>query len=137
MTRFFRTAAAALILAIALPVRAAWAHPKLLSSTPSTGSSVAVSPPVITATFNEAITLGLSKLALHDAEGRAVALDSISFANGDRKTLAARPVATLSPGRYTVTWQAAGSDGHPMKGEFAFVVAPPAPGARSRVAAGR
>jgi putative copper export protein len=35
---------------------------------------------------------------------------------------------SLQPGDYTVAWQAAGDDGHPVRGRFAFVIAPGAKG---------
>ncbi len=111
--------------ALSLPVHAASAHPKLVSSTPAANKTVATAPTSISATFNEPITAALSKLTLFDAAARAVPLDSVTSAVGDSKTLVAKTTTTLAPGRYTVKWQAAGGDGHPMKGEFTFVVAAP------------
>lgn len=121
---------------LALPVHAASAHPKLVSSTPTANATVASSPTSIAATFNEQITLGLSKLALFDANAHAVVLDSLTSPAGDRKTLVAKTTTKLAPGRYTVKWQAAGGDGHPMKGEFTFVVAAPGTGSQGNSATG-
>ncbi len=123
--------------ALALPVHAASAHPKLVRSTPAANVTVASAPTSITATFNEQITLALSKLTLFDAAARAVPLDSLTAAIGDSKTLVAKTTAKLAPGRYTVKWQAAGGDGHPMKGEFTFVVATPGADHQGASAAGR
>lgn len=121
--------AAGFLAALALPLSAASAHPKLVSSTPTANASVPTSPTQISATFNEPITLALSKLSLFDASARSVVLDSLSSPTSDGKTLVTKVMGKLAPGRYTVKWQAAGGDGHPMKGEFTFVVAEP--GSRS------
>ena len=123
--------------ALALPVHAASAHPKLVRSTPRANGTVASAPTSISATFNEQITLALSKLTLFDAAARAVHLDSLTAPAGDSKTLVAKTTAKLAPGRYTVKWQAAGGDGHPMKGEFTFVVATPGSDSQATSAAGR
>ncbi len=113
----------ALAAALALPVHAASAHPKLVSSTPAANASVPTAPTSISVTFNEKITVALSKLTLSDAAAHDVGLDSVTSPAGDGKTLVVKIKAKLIPGRYTVKWQAAGGDGHPMKGEFTFVVA--------------
>ena len=123
--------------ALALPVHAASAHPKLVRSTPAANATVASAPTSISATFNEQITPALSKLTLFDAAARVVHLDSLTAAAGDNKTLVAKTTAKLAPGRYTVRWQAAGGDGHPMKGEFTFVVATPGSDSQATSAAGR
>lgn len=112
-----------LLIALALPATALVMHPKLVSSSPAANTTVATSPASVTATFNEKITVGLSRLTLWDAASRAVALDSFTTAADDNKTLTAKVPTPLVPGRYTVRWQAAGGDGHPMKGEFTFGVA--------------
>lgn len=127
MTRF--TAALLLSLAIIAPARKAVAHPRLVSASPAANGHLAVAPVEISVTFNENLTLALSKLTLLNATRQPVALDSLrSGSGGDSKTFLARTIGTLAAGRYTVKWQAAGSDGHPMRGEFSFVVdAPPAP----------
>lgn len=108
---------------LSAPVHSALAHPKLVSSAPAANATVATAPTSISATFNEQITVALSKLTLFNAAAHAVALDSVTSPAGDGKTLVAKTKAKLAPGRYTVKWQAAGGDGHPMKGEFTFVVA--------------
>ena len=116
------------LLSIVVPASAALAHPKLVSASPTANSTVPQGPAMISATFNEALTSALSKLTLIDAAQRAIPLDSVRTADDDPKTITARVAATLKPGRYTVKWQAAGADGHPMRGEFTFLVASPAGG---------
>ena len=125
---FVRHLVAVALLSIVVPASAAFAHPKLVSASPTANSTVPQAPAMISATFNEALTPALSKLTLVDAAQRAIPLDSVRAADGDPKTITARVPATLKPGRYTVKWQAAGADGHPMRGEFTFLIASPAGG---------
>lgn len=107
---------------LAAPVSRAEAHPKLVSAIPAVNGHVATAPPLLCLTFNENITLALSTLTLLDAAQRPVTLDSLHLDPKAATTLIAKVTGAMAPGRYTVKWQAAGKDGHPMKGEFTFVV---------------
>jgi len=113
-------------LALVLPAQQASAHPRLIKSTPIADAHVAAAPTEISVTFNEKVTVALSKLFLVDAAQKPVALDSVHSAATEGTTLSAKTTGKLAAGRYTVKWMAAGSDGHPMRGEFSFVVDPPA-----------
>src|SRR3989304_13832 len=111
-----------LLLPLALPARTASAHPRLLRAVPAPESRLATAPREITLTFHEAVVVGLCRLTLLDATRHAVSLDSIRAAMGDAKTLTAKILGTMRPGRYTVKWQVGGADGHPVRGEYGFVV---------------
>lgn len=112
----------AVLLALALPVHTASAHPRLLRAAPAAESHVTRAPREIALSFNEAVSVALSRLTLLDAAKRAVKLDSLRPAPRDAKTLTAKVLGALRPGRYSVKWQAGGADGHPMRGEYTFVV---------------
>ncbi|MBI2797461.1 MAG: copper homeostasis periplasmic binding protein CopC [Gemmatimonadetes bacterium] len=129
----------ALAVLLAVPAREAAAHPRLVKAVPAADSRAAVAPKEIVLTFNEALTLALSRITLTDAKQQAVPLDTLRAAPDDPKTLMARVTGALAPGRYTVKWQAAGADGHPMRGELTFVIDPATPGvnATPSPAAGR
>jgi len=111
-----------LLLALVVPLRTASAHPRLLHAAPAIGDRIAVVPRQVSLTFSEAVTVGLCRLTLLDAVQRPVALDSLRAAPGDAKTVTAKILSVLRPGRYTVKWQAGGADGHPVRGEYSFVV---------------
>ena len=111
-----------LLLALALPFRSAAAHPRLVRAVPAAESHVQGMPRALSLTFNEPLTIALSRLTLLDPAGQSVALDSLQFAPDDTKTLTAKILGTMPAGRYTVKWQAAGADGHPMRGQYTFVV---------------
>lgn len=111
--------------AMLAPISRASAHPKLLSATPSVNGRVASAPTLLSLTFNETITSALSAVTVVDAAQHAVTLDKVQSDAKDPATLVAKVTGAMPPGRYTVRWQAAGKDGHPMKGEFTFIVDAP------------
>lgn len=117
-----RSLAFLLPLALVLPFRSAAAHPRLVRAVPAAGSHVQTMPRVLSVTFNEPLTVALSRLTLLDPAGQPVALDSLRSAPEDTRTLTAKVLGTMPAGRYTVKWQAAGADGHPMRGEYTFVL---------------
>lgn len=106
----------------ALPLHAAFAHPRLMHAVPAAGSRVPTPPRELILTFNESVTAALSRLTLLDAAQQPVAIDALRAAPEDGKTMRAGIHGALAAGRYTVKWQAAGADGHPMRGDYTFVV---------------
>jgi methionine-rich copper-binding protein CopC len=114
-----------LVVALLLPLRAAEAHPRLVRAVPASDSTVVGSPRELTLTFSEGVTVALSRISLIAADGSAIALDTLRASAGDPKTLVVRVKGTPAPGRYTVKWQVAGADSHPVRGEFAFTVTAP------------
>ncbi|MBX9929559.1 MAG: copper resistance protein CopC [Gemmatimonadaceae bacterium] len=117
-------------LALATPGRAAYAHPRLVRSTPAADSRSSESPPQIALTFNESLDLALTRVTLVRGS-TPVRVDSLRLAASDDKTVVAVVRAALPPGTYTVRWQVTGDDGHPVRGEFRFeVLAAAAPTAR-------
>ena len=111
-----------LLIALALPFRSAVAHPRLVRAVPAAGSHVQSAPRELSVTFNEPLTPALSRLTLLDSKLKPVALDTLRAVPGDAKTLTVKVLGSMSAGRYTVKWQAAGADGHPMRGEYTFVL---------------
>lgn len=118
-----RVLALILPVALALPLRAASAHPRLLKATPAAESRSAEAPRQIALTFNESLDLALTRVTVL-RDGESLRPDSLHLANGDDKTVVASLGAALAPGRYTVRWQVTGDDSHPVRGEFTFVVLP-------------
>ena len=94
------------------------AHTKLVKSEPAAGAAVA-SPKQIQLWFNEKVDPAVSKIEVRSASGK-VQLGP-AHAMGD-KSLMAAVSAPMAGGKYTVAWQAAGDDGHVVKGEFTFSV---------------
>lgn len=122
MLQLRRPRSFAFLLLLALPFRTAAAHPRLVRAAPAADAHVQTMPRALSLTFNEPLTIALSRLTLLDPAGQPVALDTVRFAPDDNKTLTAKILGTMPAGRYTVKWQAAGADGHPMRGEYTFVL---------------
>lgn len=130
MKRRSRYAAVALAActAILLATGAAYAHGVLVSSTPASGAHMASAPAELRLTFSEAPEVGVARIQLSDPDGRPVSLGPLAAAGDRRMTLVAPITGPLMEGPYTVAWQVAGADGHPVRGTFRFVIAPGATG---------
>lgn len=125
MNRNFLVRAAVLTVAVAAPLFAL-AHPKLISAVPAVNSHVASVPATIRLTFQEPLEPALSKITVMHAGQHAVTLGAVAADSADRKTLVAAVNTPMGAGVYSVTWQAAGADGHPMRGTYTFTVDAPA-----------
>jgi putative copper export protein/methionine-rich copper-binding protein CopC len=116
-----------LALAALVPARA-HAHGALKRSRPAAGDTLRAVPRELRLEFNEAPELAVSSLRLIDPEGHEVALSPLRTARDSSRILLADIGTLRAPGRYTVRWQIAGADGHPVNGEFHFVIAEAAAG---------
>ena len=111
---------AVVIAVLAFGAAQAQAHAKLASATPAADSSV-TSPKTILLQFSEEIAKNLSSIKLTDAGGQTIA--TMQMPAPDAKSLSIMPNATLSPGKYTVSWTAVSTDdGHKMTGTYHFTV---------------
>lgn len=106
---------------------AAFAHGKLKSSSPSAGAQLTSIPRELRLDFSEAPDLTFTSLRLVLA-GRDVPLGKLSHAADSRRSIVAPVTAALRAGRYTMMWQIAGDDGHPVRGRVEFVILPGAAG---------
>lgn len=133
MLRSLRSLAVLLVLATAIPLSAASAHPRLLKATPAADSRSATPPRQVALTFNESLDLALTRVTLLRGE-TAIKLAPLQLLPHDDMTVVADIGTALAPGKYTVRWQVTGDDGHPVKGEFSFevVAASSAPARPSR-----
>lgn len=99
----------------------AFAHAKLLSSTPVPSSVVTEAPKEIRLTYNEELEVQFSKITLSDAQHADVSLPPAQLDKSNSKILLAT-LPTLKPGTYQVQWSAMTRDGHKTKGQFTFQV---------------
>ncbi|HEY3287235.1 MAG TPA: copper resistance protein CopC [Gemmatimonadaceae bacterium] len=128
MVSLIRTRSLALLLSLVIPVREAVAHPRLVRTDPAAGARVAA-PRALALTFNEALSAALCRVTLLDGAMKPVTLDAVKSVSGDPKTLSVVIRGSMAPGHYTVKWQVAGDDGHPMRGQYTFEVEAGATGA--------
>jgi copper transport protein len=116
---------ASLALVAAAPARLL-VHGTLKSSVPSAGAHLGEAPRALGLTFTETPELQFTRIQL-------LAPDSVPVALGPLRLDSAQTVTTdirgpLVPGTYTVVWQVAGADGHPVRGRYSFTIAPGARG---------
>lgn len=108
---------------VAFAPATARAHGSLKSASPAADATVTVVPRELRLVFTEAPALAFSRLELLGASGSAVALSPLRIAADSRRALVADIRGTLTAGTYTVVWQMAGDDGHPVRGRYTFTVA--------------
>jgi len=108
-----------LVLGLLLLPSAASAHTALKRSAPAKDSRLDTAPVRITLWFTARPHLAFSSITLVGPGGE-VPLGPLAADTADAITAdIARPLAA---GSYSVRWQTAGADGHPIRGEFAFTV---------------
>lgn len=100
------------------------AHGALKASVPAPNAHVKRVPREIRLTFNEAVERRFTRIALVAADGRQVALGPLTIPSDSPVVAIAAITGAVSSGVYTVQWQMAGPDGHPVRGTFAFTVVP-------------
>ncbi|MEY4999766.1 copper homeostasis periplasmic binding protein CopC [Novosphingobium sp. TH158] len=107
----------------------AFAHAKLVSSTPAANATVSkANVKSINLIFNEKIIASTMKTELlmtgmpgmKDHAPMKIAFSSMMGKDG--KSMMLMPKTALVPGTYKVTWSAAGADTHRMGSEFSFTV---------------
>src|SRR5579872_6161306 len=97
------------------------AHARLTRAEPAIDGHVAKSPARLRLWFSESPELAFTKLTLSDSARHVYALGKPERGESDLE-VRATVATTLHPGRYTVNWRTAASDGHPTCGAFTFVV---------------
>ncbi len=118
-----------LILMLGAPATAL-AHGALKSSVPASGAHLSVAPTELRLTFTEAVELTFTRLELLGPDSQAVALGPLGHYGDDgaRRVVGSAIREPLVAGTYTVAWQIAGADGHPVRGRFTFMLMPGATG---------
>lgn len=132
------TAAVALLLAgltLLLPAQA-HAHGALQRSEPGAGAHLSAAPRELRLTFNESVELAVARLQLIGPDSALVELGPLALDRDSAAVLIAPVQGGLMAGIYTVAWQVAGADGHPVRGSYTFVIAPGAAGLATPAAAG-
>ena len=112
-------AASALALLFAPP---AFAHARLLSSSPANNASVEAAPATVVLTFNERLVPAFTKAELTMPGHGGMKIAASSAPSPDGKSLIVTPARPLAKGTYKVVWNTASADGHKMSGEISFTV---------------
>jgi len=99
----------------------AWAHSRLLHTTPADGAAINEPTTQVVLTFNEMVKQRFTTVVVTGP-------DSVDYSQGPVRvvdTTVTQPVYPLRSGAYHVAWRAVSADGHPVQGEFRFTVALP------------
>lgn len=118
-----RSSALTLCLLLAVTT-AALAHTALRSSAPAENERLTAAPTHILLSFTSAVDPRLARIALTAADSTPLRLDSVR-AGAAADEIVAAVLEPLAAGEFSVSWQVIGTDGHPVRGRFAFVVDPP------------
>lgn len=118
---------ATLAIAAALASSVAFAHPKLVSSTPADKAETSA-PQKIELKFSENLMTKFSgaNLVMTGMPGMAdhapMKVAASVSGSDDPKAMAITPAQPLVPGTYRVDWRAVSSDTHPINGNIAFTI---------------
>lgn len=118
----------AVLAATLLAPQQASAHGRLKSSAPAAGAHLGEVPRELRLDFTESPDLTFSFVRLAGPDGREVPLGALGYATDSRRSLVVSIASALASGIYTIVWQMAGDDGHPVRGRLEFVIAPGAMG---------
>jgi len=111
---------------VALVPAIAIAHGALKRSSPASGAHLSEAPRELRLTFTEAPELAFTRIRLLGPDSADVALGPLTIDSALVAVVSVR--GALVAGTYTVVWQVAGADGHPVRGRFRFTIAPGAKG---------
>ncbi|URX61832.1 copper homeostasis periplasmic binding protein CopC [Luteibacter anthropi] len=106
---------------------AAFAHPKLVSSTPADKAEVSA-PATVELTFSETLMPQMSgaDVVITSMPGMpgmgAMKVGARASVSDDAKTLIVTPLRPLAPGAYRVDWHVVSTDTHAVKGTLTFSV---------------
>lgn len=110
-----------LLAAFTLTATGAYAHPRLISASPSAGAHLVGSPREVRIIFNETIFARLSGVTIRSFSG-ALAKTGRATVDVTKTQLVAPIFGNLAPGRYIVVWRAVSTDTHRVAGKFDFTV---------------
>src|SRR6185437_2372493 len=96
----------------------AWAHARIVSTSPGDGAVLASPPPRVTIRFDDTIRVLSGTTVVGNADKRSVTAGKPAT-SGRVVTI---PLRKLHDGDYTVRWRVLSDDGHTVEGVFAFAV---------------
>jgi copper transport protein len=98
------------------------AHVALVAATPVPGSTIGQPPKMVRIRFDQVPDPKFNNITILDTSGKAVAGGPAASNASDPAVIEVTITAKLTPGLYTVTWQALAPDGHLTKGNYPFTL---------------
>jgi methionine-rich copper-binding protein CopC len=124
MNRTIRRALLPALIATVTVASLAWAlHTTLVKAVPAIEGTVTTAPTELTLWFNERPDVSLSNIVLQGPDSIKIETSGTRAAT-DTLALTALVRGTMKPGKYTVLYRTAGSDGHVMRGKYQFTFQP-------------
>jgi copper transport protein len=105
----------------------AFAHLGLRRADPGNDDELSAVPRELRLTFTQAVEPAVARVELRGPQG-PVDLAPLALHPDSAAVLIAPIAGELVAGTYTVAWQVIGADGHPVRGQYSFVIAPGAQG---------
>jgi methionine-rich copper-binding protein CopC len=114
--------------AVLLPATSVFAlrHLKLVRSEPAANAKLSVSPAAIRLWFTQETQLAVTKVSLVRADGELMPLPALTHAPGKEEPVVAAVPSAITPGAWKIRWRTVAKDGHPIRGEIPFTLAPTA-----------
>ncbi len=106
-------------LALLLGTAPAWAHSRLESSDPASGTSVATAPQKVSLTFNEPVQPGFTVITVIGPDGDDYHSGDISEVD-DTVSVGVLPLGPA--GAYQIGYRVVSADGHPVSGSVPFTM---------------
>ena len=110
----------ALILFCLGPSGPAFAHAKLVSSTPAANATAMPPPTELRLKFSEAVEVKLTKVNVTGPSKAVVKTGPLKLDEKDKMVLIVPLASPLPDGEYAVEWQTVGKDTHKTRGKFSF-----------------
>ena len=97
---------------------------RLVRAEPAPDTTIATAPAALRLHFSEEPELRGTSLRLSGAGEAGIELGRPALDASDDKVLNVAVTGAMRPGAYTVAWRTMSSDGHVVRGEFRFTLAP-------------
>jgi copper transport protein len=110
------------------------AHAYLIRTVPAASVVLAVPPPNIQLTYDEAVEPRFAIISVTNVDGHQETTGPVARSPADPDTLVVPLRAHLPEGWYLIYWRAISVDGHPVQGAFTYAIGPnPGPAPEFRI----
>lgn len=98
------------------------AHVRLDRTVPADGALVTDGLDEVRFVFSGKIELAFSRIEILDPEGNPVPISALRHPGDSTNVIVGEVRELIRPGAYTIIWQTAAADGHPMRGRLGFTL---------------
>ena len=114
----------AVVVVVAFSAAPAFAHARLVATTPAAGQTVPTAVAEVRLTYSEPVEESFSDVQVFDPSGQRADAGAPQITGPDVVV----PMGTMTlPGTYTVVFRVIGADGHPVESRYTFIFGPAEP----------